>query len=94
MVTTERKRKSARLDLRLPDDAKELLQKAASLAGLDLSAFTLSAAIEKADEILARHNSRLLSDRDRDRFLEILENEEPNQTLLDAVKQYKALQDD
>lgn len=94
MVTAERKRKNARLDLRLPDDTKELLQKAASLAGLDLSAFTLSAAIEKADEILARHNSRLLSDRDRDRFLEILDNEEPNQKLVDAVKRYKTNQDD
>lgn len=94
MDTTERKRKNARLDLRLPDDTKDLLQKAASLSGLDLSAFTLSAAIQKADEVIARHNSRLLSDRDRDRFLEILENEEPNQNLLDAVQQYKALQND
>ncbi len=94
METTSRKRKNARLDLRLPTDTKELLQKAATLAGLDLTAFTLSAAIEKADEVLARHNTRLLSDKERDRFLDILENEEPNEKLLNSVAQYKAMKDD
>jgi len=91
MSTTERQPKNARLDLRLPSDMKDLLQKAAALSGLDLSAFTLSAAIEKADEVLSRHQTRLLSDKERDRFIEIMEQDEPNPKLLAAVKRYKEL---
>lgn len=94
MESLENNRKNARLDLRLNSQTKELLQKAAHASGLDLTAFTLSAAIEKADEVLARQNSRVLSDRDRNRFLEILEKDEPNQNLLNAVREYKALQND
>lgn len=89
--TAERKRKNSRLDLRLSSDIKDLLQKAASVAGLDVSSFTLFAAIEKADEVLARHHSRILSDRDRDRLFDILEEEQPNPKLLMAIQQYKAL---
>ena len=94
MEYLENNKKNARLDLRLTSQTKELLQKAATVAGLDLTAFTLSAAIEKADEVLTRRNSRILSNRDRTRFLEILKKNEPNQVLLDAVQEYKAFQND
>ena len=87
-------KKNARLDLQLTSQTKELLQKAAIVAGLDLTAFTLSAAIGKANEVLTRRNSRILSNKDRTRFLEILKKNEPNQVFLDAVQKYKALQND
>jgi uncharacterized protein (DUF1778 family) len=94
MSTTEQPRKDARLDLRLSRNLKRLLQKAAVISGLDLSSFTLSAALEKADGVLSRHSTRILTDRDRERFLEIMEEEEPNAVLLSEVKRYKALQNE
>lgn len=53
--------KDTRVELRTSTDAKEKLRAASSLAGVDLSAFVLMAAMEKAQELLDKQVMRTLS---------------------------------
>ncbi|MBV6817808.1 DUF1778 domain-containing protein [Rahnella sp. PD12R] len=53
--------KSARVELKTSPDLKELLREAAAAAGLDLSAFILNAAIERAENVLENQRRRELS---------------------------------
>jgi uncharacterized protein (DUF1778 family) len=46
----------ARTELKTTFEAKELLNQAATLDGMDLSAFVLGSAIEKARKVLADHS--------------------------------------
>ena len=81
-----------RIDLRPDHEAKARLDRAASKLGLPLSAFVLSAALERAQYVLAQEE-RLLSDRDRDRVLALLDGEAPapNRTLKKAMKRHRDL---
>lgn len=45
----------ARMELKTTSDAKELLNRAAALDGLDLTSFVLGSAIEKARKVVADH---------------------------------------
>lgn len=47
--------KPARMELKTTYDAKELLNRAAALDGMDLTAFVLGPAIEKARQVVAQH---------------------------------------
>lgn len=49
--------KTARMELKTTHDAKEMLNQAAILDGMDLTSFVLSSAIEKARRVLADHTS-------------------------------------
>ncbi len=81
---------TARLNFRLPSEVKERIENAALVSGLTVTDFAIHALVNSADEILEKHQTRRLSDRDRDRFLEMLENlPAPNKNLLKAVKQYR-----
>lgn len=62
----------ARIDVRPDREAKARLDRAAARLGMPLSTFVLSAALERAQVILAREE-RVLSDRDRDRVLALLD---------------------
>lgn len=53
--------KSARMELKTTPDAKEILTQAAMMDGMDLSAFVLGAAMDKARLVLAAHESTRLS---------------------------------
>lgn len=82
---------SSRIDIRPDDRAKARLDRAAAKLGLPLSAFVLSAALERAQEILAREQ-RVLSDRDRDRLLALLTRPAvPNAALKKARKRHREL---
>lgn len=81
----------SRLNFRLPIELKERIEKAAIISGLTVTDFAVSILGNSADEILEKHQTRTLSNKDRDIFLEMIENPpQPNQALLDAVKEYKA----
>jgi uncharacterized protein (DUF1778 family) len=54
--------KNARLELKTSTDLKEMLREAAAAAGLDLSAFILNAAIERAEHVLDNQRRRQISD--------------------------------
>lgn len=81
-----------RIDLRPDQRAKTRLERAAARLGLPLSAFVLSAALERAQEVLTR-DERVLSDRDRDRILALLEGPSaaPNKSLTRAGKRHREL---
>ncbi|MFD3223697.1 type II toxin-antitoxin system TacA family antitoxin [Rahnella aceris] len=53
--------KNARVELKTSPDLKDLLREAAAAAGLDLSAFILSAALERAESVLDNQRRRQLS---------------------------------
>ena len=80
----------ARFNFRLPADIKERIEKAAIVSGLTVTDFAINALANTADEVLEKHHNRILSDRDRDIFLDMLENPpEPNEALLAAVQEYR-----
>ena len=83
---------TVRIDIRPDDEAKARLDRAAARLGLPLSAFVLSAALERAQQVLAQEE-RLLSDRDRDRVLALLDGgaPAPNATMTKAMKRHKEL---
>ncbi len=80
----------SRLNFRLPIELKERIEKAAIVSGVTVTDFAISVLAISADEVLEKHQNRILSNRDRDIFLNILENPpKPNEALLKAVKEYK-----
>lgn len=78
-----------RFDIRLPASAKNLLLKAAEINGSTLTALVLSAAMDKAREILQTHQLFSLNTEDWNAFLTVLENPpEPNDALRKAWIDY------
>jgi uncharacterized protein (DUF1778 family) len=88
-TTTEQEK--SRFDAQMPKEQKSYFERAAALAGYrSLTEFVLRAAQEKADEVIARHNSLFASERDREIFFGALLNPpKPNSKLLAAAKLYK-----
>lgn len=93
MPSTEIKTESiARLNFRLPSDLKAKIERAAVAEGLSITDFAVHALVDVADEVLERHHTRKLTDRDRDLFLAILEaDDEPNKALKAAFDVRKKL---
>jgi uncharacterized protein (DUF1778 family) len=81
----------SRLNFRLPVELKERIEKAAIISGVTVTDFAISKLADSADEVLEKHQTRTLSNKDSDIFLEMLENPpQPNEALLNAVKEYKS----
>jgi uncharacterized protein (DUF1778 family) len=88
MATLERT--VSRLNFRLPVELKEKIERAAIVSGVTVTDFAISALVNSADDVLDKHQNRVLSDRDRDIFLAMIENPpEPNEVLKKAVQEYK-----
>ena len=82
--------KQDRIELRASQKERERLLEAAEFTEMTLSGFLRQAAIEKSNEILRNRDIMTLSNKDRDLFLEALENPpKPNQRLQQAFKNYK-----
>jgi uncharacterized protein (DUF1778 family) len=85
------KKKDERLDLRLPAELKDLIERAAAALGQTVSAFILGAAVPHARGILRDAETLRLASQDRDLFLAALDDEgEPNEALRRAAVVYKA----
>ena len=81
---------SARLDFRIAPENKQVIEKAATLNGQSVSDFAVSTLLKSAREVLEQHGQTTLSNRDRDAFLEMLDNPpEPNEALRRAVENYR-----
>ena len=79
-----------RIDLRTSPEIKELIVRAASSAGMTVSAFLLGTAQERAREILAEKEMVTLSSRDWNVFAKALDNtEKPRPRLAAAMKRYR-----
>lgn len=76
-----------RIDLRTSPEIKELIVRAASTAGVSVSAFLLGAAQERAKQILAESEMITLTSRDWNAFAEALDNmDKPRPKLAAAIK--------
>ncbi len=89
-VLEHSKKSSARFNFRLPADIKERIESAALVSGLTVTDFAINSLADSADSVLEKHESRILTNRDRDVFLAMLENPpKPNKALLEAVREYR-----
>lgn len=80
--------KDARMELKTTKETKELLSKAAILDGMDLSAFMLASAIEKARAILRDHALITLSAEGQQQLVNLLQAEpEPTEAMQEFRKQ-------
>lgn len=83
-------RKQNRIDLRLSTEHKDLLETAAAIKGLSLSSYILSQCLVAAKLDLANHQKLVLSDRDRDLFLDLMKNPpNPNAALKSALQDFQ-----
>ena len=91
MPTIEKRtNQAARLNFRLPPEIKEKIESAAIVSGVTVTDFAIKALANTAQEVLEKHHTTILSDRDRDIFLAMLEDDsEPNEALKNAVEEYK-----
>ncbi len=65
---------SARINLRTSPEAKALIERAAAIMGSTVSSFMLQNAYEAASRVVTQQELITLSDRDRDAFLDALDN--------------------
>lgn len=64
--------KNERINLRLKQNTKNLIERAASFEGMTVSGFILSSALTSAKSIVSRHESIQLNEQDAKLFLEAL----------------------
>ena len=80
----------ARIDFRASMEIKSLITRAAALNGMSVSEFIKSTVVEKSREVIERNERHVLSDRDRDIFLAVLDAPaSPNPALLEAAAEFK-----
>jgi uncharacterized protein (DUF1778 family) len=83
--------RDARLNFRLPADLKDVIEEAAASLGQSVSDFAVSTLVRQARSVIEQRNVTTLSDRDRERFIAILDDSaaRPNAALVKAAKRYK-----
>lgn len=87
---TTRMKTAARLNFRLTQELKELIDQAASLMGQTVSDFAISTLVDSARKILQQHHTTVLSKRDGEVFLKILDADaKPNAALRRAMRRYE-----
>jgi len=84
--------KTARLEARLTDEQKALLQHAADLTGRSLTEFVVSSAQEVAARTVREHDVLTLSGRDRKVFVKaLLKPTSSNKRLKKAARRYRKM---
>jgi len=82
--------KDCRIDLRVTQEQKELLERAASLKGISLSAYTLFHVLAIAKQDVDANERLVLSNLDRDLFMSVMENPpELKGKLKSAIHKYR-----
>jgi len=74
MFNSVTKAKEARIELRTTQAQKQLLERAAQLRGISVTAYTLSQVLPVAMQEVEIYDRLVLSDCDRDLFMAALEN--------------------
>lgn len=86
-MTTTTARAASRIELRATDEIKELLTTAAAYTGIDLTSFVLSNVVPVAREIVERKERLIVSARDYQAALELLDNPpEPPPALIEVAR--------
>ncbi len=74
--------KSNRIDIRLSDTDKEIIEKAASCSRQSVSSYIISVVVKQAQLDLIENETLYLSNQDRDFIVNLLDNpQEPNEHL-------------
>ena len=85
--------KQERIHLRLSAAAKKKIERAAAISGKTVTDFVIATISTRADQVIEEQERMLLSDRDRDIFLEaVTKPATPSNALRRAFKNYKALE--
>lgn len=80
----------ARVDFRTTLEVKSLIEQAAAIYGMTVSEFIKATVVEKSRQVIEQHETRILSDCDRDLFLSLLDAPAaPNAALLAAAAEFK-----
>ena len=84
---------TARLNFRLAPPLKKVIEEAAAVTGQTVSDFAVSTLVQAARKVVDQRNVTELTNRDRDRFLALLEDtsRKPNKALRNAAERYKKL---
>ncbi|MEQ1825798.1 MAG: DUF1778 domain-containing protein [Pirellula sp.] len=84
-------KQEARLNFRLAPEIKRTIEEAAAQLGQTVSDFAVSTLIQAARQVIREQNSTQLSERDRKRFVAMLDDEstKPNKALTAAANRYK-----
>jgi len=78
-----------RIEIRAFAEEKETLAKAAKLLHTKVTSFIRDTIMTRAEEIIRQHDRMILTDRDRDLFMNALENPpKPNKNLRKAMKDH------
>mgnify|MGYP000323084526 CR=1 FL=1 len=81
-----------KINFRVPSEIKEVVERAALVSGLTMTDFAIQTLLERANEVLEHYEMRKLSDRDRDIFLALLDEEpQPNEALRGAFAAHDRL---
>jgi len=90
MPASKTLKSESRLSFRLPESAKQRIEKAATIAGLTTTDFAINTLVTSADKVLESYEIRILTDRDRDLLLSMLSaDRRPNKALKNAATKYK-----
>lgn len=84
--------KDERIELRVNSTDKEIFKKAQKLSGdKSFSSFIVRVVKQHAEEILAKNDRIIATERDREVFFEaIFGNSSPNKNLIEAAKRYQS----
>ncbi|MGH7075441.1 MAG: DUF1778 domain-containing protein [Stellaceae bacterium] len=77
--------RSARLEQRITPEAKELIERAAQLQGVNASEFVTAHAVLAARDTIGRLEGTVLRPEDRDAFMRAFDDAEPNEALKDVM---------
>ena len=81
---------SARLEIRMRPEFKDIIARAAGALGQTITEYTVSRLVENARRDIQEHETVVLSDRDRDAFLAMLDAPpEPNAAMKRAADRYR-----
>ena len=81
----------ARLNFRLPTEAKDVIEQAAAALGQSVNDYAVATLVKKSLQVIDQRHVTELTSRDRDRFLALLDDADvkPNQALRAAATKYK-----
>lgn len=79
------------IDFHLPAELKHVVEQAAALRGQSLDDFAVSTVVENAQRVILQHQVTELSNRDRDIFRALLDDDssEPTEALMASAESYK-----
>lgn len=84
--------KKQRIDLRLTDDDKSMIEEAAAISNQSVSQFMLNSASQRAAEVIEQHRRMILTEESRTRVMDALSNPpSPGEKLKRAAKRLQGM---